>query len=65
MTGGQSDLTLGFAASDTAEVDLSHLENAERPEIYVLKASEQEIAAHDARLEKIEKTSGRCIWKHM
>jgi DNA polymerase-3 subunit epsilon len=62
MTGGQSDLGLGFGAQ-SEDVDLSHLESAERPELFVLEANEEELSAHESRLKQIEKKSGHCIWK--
>ena len=63
MTGGQSDLGLSFQAADAAEVDLSHLPKVARPELLVVKATEAELEAHEARLKAIEKSHGRCIWK--
>ena len=65
MTGGQSDLGLGFISSDTAEADLSHLDISERPEIMVVEASAEELKAHNARIKAIEEKSGHCIWKHL
>ena len=65
MTGGQSDLGLSFGAQAEA-VDLSHLENVERPELMVLKASESELAAHEKRLKQIEeKAGGHSIWRDL
>ena len=63
MTGGQSDLALGFESA--RDVDLSHLETAERPELFVLEANEEELAAHEARLKKIEEQSGHVIWRDL
>ena len=63
MTGGQSDLGLSFQAAPGDEANSGHLVDFERPELFVLEASEQERAAHEARLEQIDKKSGHCIWK--
>ena len=63
MTGGQSDLGLSFQAAPGDEANTGHLVDFERPELFVLEASEQERAAHEARLEQIDKKSGHCIWK--
>lgn len=63
MTGGQSDLGLSFGAGPGEETDVGHLETVERPALFVLEASDQERVAHEARLEQIQKKSGRCIWK--
>ena len=63
MTGGQSDLGLSFQAAPGDEADISLLDNIERPALFVLEASVDECAAHEARLAKIEEKSGHCIWK--
>lgn len=65
MTGGQSDLGLSFGAGPGEETDVGHLETVERPALFVLEASDQERAAHEARLEQIQKKSGHCIWKSL
>ncbi|MEJ2402352.1 MAG: DNA polymerase III subunit epsilon [Xanthomonadales bacterium] len=65
MTGGQSDLGLSFQAADTAEVDLAHLRTVARPELLVVKATDAERAAHEARLKAIEENHGHCIWKSL
>ena len=61
MTGGQSDLGLSFQAAD-ADHAPGHLEQSERPELMVLTASKDELAAHQARLKKIEEKAGHCLW---
>ena len=38
---------------------------AERPELFVLEASEEELAAHQERLETIHEKSGHCLWKNL
>ena len=65
MTGGQSDLGLSFTASNDADVDHGSLEMAERPELFVLEANEQELSAHEARLKQIAENNGDCIWKDL
>ena len=64
MTGGQSDLGLGFG-TQAEDVDLSHLESTERPELFVLEANSDERAAHEARLKQIEEKSGHCLWNDL
>ena len=63
MTGGQVDLGLSLEtnASDDEEED-GHVA-APRPALFVLKASEDELAQHEARLNDIEKQSGHCLYK--
>jgi DNA polymerase-3 subunit epsilon len=65
MTGGQVDLGLSFQSADAEKTDLDHLKPVERPALFVLEASEEERAAHEERLRKIEKKSGHCIWKSL
>ena len=63
MTGGQVDLGLSLetAVSDDEEED-GHLPS-QRPPLFVLRASEAELAQHEARLDDIEKQSGHCLYK--
>ena len=63
MTGGQVDLGLSLetTVSDDEEED-GHVA-APRPALFVLKASEDELAQHEARLNDIEKQSGHCLYK--
>ena len=63
MTGGQSDLGLSFGAGPAEDIDAAGFDLAERPQLVVLSATPEEIAAHESRLEQIEKKSGHCIWK--
>jgi DNA polymerase-3 subunit epsilon len=63
MTGGQSDLGLSFDRVDDESHDAVH-ELVEKPRLFVLKASADEIAAHEERLRQIDKASGgKCAWK--
>jgi DNA polymerase III subunit epsilon len=66
MSGGQSSLL------DEGEVARQESVNKEDPKkiannrsaILIVKSSEQEIEAHQKRLDSIEKASGFCMWKH-
>jgi DNA polymerase-3 subunit epsilon len=60
MTGGQSDLGLSFEAP--ADHDTASIELQERPPVQVLIPSDEEIAAHEARLQAIREKSGHCLW---
>lgn len=64
MTSGQGDLGLDVAAPTPAMAQRLAEQGASGPEHRrVLRASDDEIAAHDARLEKIAKKSGgRVLW---
>ena len=61
MTGGQEDLALSLenAAPLAAFVDV----DGDRPALKVVRASEAERAAHEARLDAIEKQAGSCLWR--
>lgn len=64
MTGGQTALSLD---ADSGSVGGKGAENVvqERPdgmELVIVRASEEEIAAHEAMLDEIEK-AGQCVWR--
>lgn len=65
MTGGQVSLSL--AAEQATPQDQSQSENiiiasSQKP-IKVIKASSEELAAHEAMLEKLQQSSdGHCVW---
>ena len=66
MTGGQSSLLLDEETSGVADRGAlaqqgPNLESTEHLDLVVIRASEEEVAAHDAMLEKIRK-SGACVW---
>jgi DNA polymerase-3 subunit epsilon len=62
MTGGQSDLGLSFKLPSSNEITTAFTEKGARPALKVLVPGAEELAFHQARLEAIEKGSGRCLW---
>ena len=62
MTGGQVDLGLSLESTTSSVEDDEGLEHTEHPALLVLKASEEELVQHKARLKDIEKQSGHCLW---
>lgn len=65
MTGGQVDLGLSLEAV-APQVDDEHpLEQVKHPAVFVLKASDEELAKHAVRLAEIEKQSGRCLYRKL
>ena len=65
MTGGQTNLSLG---SDDIQGDGKQAGkiirlSADRAALPVIRASEDELAAHDERLDLINKKAGRCLWR--
>jgi len=66
MTGGQSVLFLDGenAANDAqqAQMDINRV-SRERPALAVYRASDEELQAHEQRLQAIDKASGgQCVW---
>lgn len=62
MTGGQVDLGLSLESAESSAEDEDGSFHAERPALFVLKATDQELDEHKARLEDIEKQSGECLY---
>jgi len=64
MTGGQVDLGLSLESpSNAADVDDEGHVHIERPVLFVLRASDEELALHESRLNDIEKQSGSCVYR--
>ena len=64
MTGGQSSLldeTQGRAEELVVSKEVKYL-SADRPALKVIRCTEEELAAHQQRLEAIEKAGGACLW---
>jgi len=65
MTGGQTDLLLDGQSEDGQAIsgEIRRLAQ-ERAPLRVIRASEDELAAHEARLAAIDKASGgACLWR--
>jgi DNA polymerase-3 subunit epsilon len=64
MTGGQVTLLLGDQESESsAQVQNIRRISSDRSPLTVITASEQELAAHQQRLQAINKASdGECVW---
>lgn len=67
MTGGQVTLLLGDQDVDNAsQVQNIRRVSADRPPLTIIRASEQELAAHQQRLQAINDASeGECVWLKM
>ena len=64
MTGGQSSLLdEGQAGMNEANTntDVKRV-SADRPALTVIRCSDEELTAHQQRLEAIEKAAGACLW---
>jgi len=65
MTGGQADLGLGFGSPGGPDLAAAHDLPSERPPLQVLLPSDDEIAAHEARLHAIHEKAGHCLWREL
>jgi len=64
MTGGQSSLLdEGQPGMDGSNIntDVKRV-SADRPALKIIRCNDEELTAHQQRLEEIEKVSGSCIW---
>jgi DNA polymerase-3 subunit epsilon len=65
MTRGQESLTIDMGAAPVRSAALAMDAQKERPPLIVLLPSPDELAAHAAYLEALERDSrGRCVWLH-
>lgn len=62
MTGGQVDLGLSLESPARPVEEDDGAFHVVRPALFVLKATEQELDQHKARLDDIEKQSGQCLY---
>ncbi len=62
MTGGQTMLSLG-GEEGADQVTGIQLLSSDRPPLKVIKASVEELADHEGRLDALEKKSGRAVWR--
>ncbi len=65
MTGGQSDLALGFDVPAVREGEGDEFEIMERPPLQILLPTDEELVLHEARLKAIKEKSGHCSWLDM
>jgi DNA polymerase-3 subunit epsilon len=66
MTGGQSSLLdEGLSGLDGSAISKEVKRvSADRPALTIIRCNDDELIAHQQRLEAIEKASGACIWSH-
>ena len=63
MTGGQVDLGLSLESSAASVDDDDGEFHGGHPALFVLRADDDELSQHEARLEEIEKESGQCLYR--
>jgi DNA polymerase-3 subunit epsilon len=65
MTGGQTSLSLDQGVEGAGDVHMESVRrlSSDRPALAVIRASVDELAAHEARLQAIDQASGEgCLW---
>ena len=66
MTGGQTTLSLEDEQASHGNTSAGHKLLKDRPPLRVIMPTQQELQAHQSRLEKIDQeSSGKCIWKQL
>jgi DNA polymerase-3 subunit epsilon len=67
MTGGQSSLLdEGQSGLSESSINMGVIRvSADRPALKVIRCNNEELTAHQERLEAIEKASGGCIWNRL
>lgn len=63
MTGGQSSLLEEDNGGDNESRQQIIRLSADRPRLKVIQCNEDELKAHEAHLQLLEKVSGACLWK--
>lgn len=64
MTRGQNSLTIDLAVPEASAANTEVLEVATTTEIIVLQASAEEMADHEALLDRLDKEAkGSCVWR--
>jgi len=65
MTGGQTSLAFSMEGDREEQSDGETIYRIERPASRqrVVRASEAEVAAHEARLDLVQKKGGSCLWR--
>ncbi len=65
MTGGQTDLGLTLESPARSEAEGDDHEVAQHPPLLVVRATDEELESHAARLREIDKKSeGNCLYLH-
>ncbi|NRN29572.1 DNA polymerase III subunit epsilon [Photorhabdus heterorhabditis] len=65
MTGGQTALAFSMEGEISGGANVSEVHRITRPktELKVIYATDEELAAHESRLDLVEKKGGSCLWR--
>ena len=65
MTGGQTDLGLSFDSLSGGDHSAGLVGDADQGPLVVVRAESEELAAHEARIQAIRKSAGKCLWAEL
>ncbi|WP_434523913.1 DNA polymerase III subunit epsilon [Photorhabdus asymbiotica] len=65
MTGGQTALAFSMEGEVSGSANVSEVQRITRPQtaLKVIYATGEELAAHESRLDLVEKKGGSCLWR--
>ncbi|MCA6221665.1 DNA polymerase III subunit epsilon [Photorhabdus antumapuensis] len=65
MTGGQTSLAFSMEGEIAGGANVSEIQRITRPQtaLKVIYATDEELAAHESRLDFVEKKGGSCLWR--
>lgn len=65
MTGGQTSLAFSLDSEQSSQSDGDNIQRIARPSsgLRVVSASDEEIIAHESRLDLVLKKGGSCLWR--
>ena len=63
LTGGQVSLSLGSGDAESGSAEIRRVDN-NRARLKIIKASDDELVAHEARLDKIDSNSETSVWRN-
>ncbi|AWK40869.1 DNA polymerase III subunit epsilon [Photorhabdus laumondii subsp. laumondii] len=65
MTGGQTSLAFSMEGEIASGANVSEIQRITRPQmaLKVIYATDEELAAHESRLDLVEKKGGSCLWR--
>lgn len=64
LTGGQTALSLDAGSDGDQGGQVIRRLSADRPALSVLRASNEEVEAHEAFLDTVEKAGGEAVWRN-
>ncbi len=63
MTGGQTSFSLSSGDEGSGSVSAIRRLSSDRPPLRVIRATEEELTRHEARLDAVQKSAGKVLWR--